>query len=94
MVGSERDIVTTGAIVITAAIGTDASQRDEPIQALHWREILRMSAVVDDAQEWPVRQVGSITRLGYATRALARVAGDLWQGQSESIDQPASPGLR
>jgi hypothetical protein len=25
MVGSERDIVTTGAIVITAAIGTDVS---------------------------------------------------------------------
>jgi hypothetical protein len=31
MVGGKRDIVTTGAIVITAAIGTDASQRDEPI---------------------------------------------------------------
>jgi hypothetical protein len=30
MAGSERDIVT-GAIVITAAIGTDASKRDEPI---------------------------------------------------------------
>jgi hypothetical protein len=30
MVGSARDIVTTGDIVITAAIGTDASQRDEP----------------------------------------------------------------
>jgi hypothetical protein len=31
MAGSERDSVTTGAIVITAAIGADASQRDEPI---------------------------------------------------------------
>jgi hypothetical protein len=31
MVGGERDIVTTGAIVITAAIGTDASGRDESI---------------------------------------------------------------
>jgi hypothetical protein len=31
MVGSERDIVTTGAIGITAAIGADASQHDEPI---------------------------------------------------------------
>ena len=40
------------------------------------------------------RQVGSITRLGYASGALARVAGDLWQGKGESIDQPASPGLR
>jgi hypothetical protein len=32
MAGGERDIVTTGAIVITAAIGADASQRDEAIQ--------------------------------------------------------------
>jgi hypothetical protein len=31
MAGSERDLVTTGAIVITAAIGADASGRDEPI---------------------------------------------------------------
>ena len=30
MAGGERDIVTTGAIVITAAIGTDAGQRDKP----------------------------------------------------------------
>ncbi|WP_276326578.1 hypothetical protein [Bradyrhizobium valentinum] len=30
MVGGEPNNVTTGAIVITAAIGTDASQRDEP----------------------------------------------------------------
>src|SRR2546429_2017153 len=33
-------------------------------------------------------------RSGYACGALARVAGDLWQGKAESIDQPASPGLR
>jgi hypothetical protein len=32
MAGNDRDIVTTGAIVITAAIGADANQRDEPIQ--------------------------------------------------------------
>jgi hypothetical protein len=32
MAGGERDIVITGAIVITAAIGADASRRDEPIQ--------------------------------------------------------------
>jgi hypothetical protein len=32
MAGGEQDIVITGAIVITAAIGADASQRDEPIQ--------------------------------------------------------------
>ena len=32
MVGSERDIVTTGAIVITAAIGADAG--GEPVQTL------------------------------------------------------------
>jgi hypothetical protein len=31
MVGGERDIGTTGAIAITAAIGTDASGRDESI---------------------------------------------------------------
>jgi hypothetical protein len=30
MVGGERDIVTTGAIAITAAIGTDASGRAYP----------------------------------------------------------------
>jgi hypothetical protein len=30
MVGGERDIVSTGAIGITAAIGADASQRDAP----------------------------------------------------------------
>jgi hypothetical protein len=30
MAGDERNIVTTAAIVITAAIGTDASQRNEP----------------------------------------------------------------
>ena len=39
-------------------------------------------------------QVGSITRWGYASGALARVAGDLWQGKGESIDQPTSPRLR
>ena len=83
MDGGERDIVTTGAIVITAAIGTD-SRRAKPIQSLHWRE-LRVEAS---------RQVGSIMRLGYASGALARIAGDLWQGKGESIDQPTSPGLR
>jgi hypothetical protein len=31
MVGSERDTVITGAIVITAAIGADAIRRDEPV---------------------------------------------------------------
>jgi hypothetical protein len=31
MVGSEGDTVITGAIVITAAIGADASRRDEPV---------------------------------------------------------------
>ena len=30
MAGGERDIVTTGAIVITAAIGTDAGGRAHP----------------------------------------------------------------
>ena len=37
-------------------------------------------------------KAGSTMRLGDASTALAR--GDLWQGQAESIDQPASPGLR
>jgi hypothetical protein len=30
MVGGGLDIVTTGAIAITAAIGTDAGERDSP----------------------------------------------------------------
>jgi hypothetical protein len=30
MAGGERNIGTTGAIVITAAIGADASRHDEP----------------------------------------------------------------
>jgi hypothetical protein len=30
MAGGERDIVTTGTIVITAAIGTDTSSRADP----------------------------------------------------------------
>jgi hypothetical protein len=84
MVGGERDIVTTGAIVIIAAIGADASRRDEPIQ-LHWRELRKAAAR---------RPVGSITRWGYASGALAGVAGDLRQGKGESIGQPTSPGLR
>jgi transposase len=37
-------IVTTGAIVITAAIGTNTSQRDEPIQTLHWPESRKAEA--------------------------------------------------
>jgi hypothetical protein len=81
MAGGERDIVTTGAIVITAAIGTDASGRDKPASSIGVN------------QEKPRRagKLGSIMRLGYASGALAR--GDLWQGKAESIDQPASPGL-
>ena len=34
MVGNEEDIVTTGTVVITAAIGADASQRGGPTQTL------------------------------------------------------------
>jgi hypothetical protein len=55
----------------------------EPPQALHWSESGKAEAR---------RQVGSITRLGHASTAFAR--GDLWQGQAESIGQPAPPGLR
>jgi len=78
MAGDGRDIVTTGAIGITAAIGTDASQRDWPIQTLVNSEV--------DAS----RQVGSITRLQYASAALGRVA-DVWQGfvRSDSLSKSA-----
>jgi hypothetical protein len=84
MVGGERDIVTTGAIVITAAIGTDAGQR---------ARLSRLSIGVNSEKPRQA-QVGSITRLGYASGALARVADDLRQRKGKSIDQPASPGLR
>jgi hypothetical protein len=82
MVGGEPDIVTTGAIVITAAIGTDAGGR---AWTLHCDELRKAEAS---------RQAGSIMRRGYASGALARGAGDLWQGKAESIGQPASPRLR
>jgi hypothetical protein len=62
-------------------IGAAGGQRDEP--GLDWREPGKAEAS---------SQIGSITRLGYASAALAR--GDLWQGKAESIGQPASPGLR
>jgi hypothetical protein len=75
----ERDIVPTGAIVITAAIGADASRRDE------------LGVNSESRRE---QSVSSIAGWGDASGALAGVAGDLWQGKGESIGQPTSPRLR